>query len=328
MKKLFLGIIIGLIAGGAAVWVYHLKPSSEPEKAEAKKEERRVLRDENDKPFLKLDKEFQSRAGLKITALEASELKPELKAFGRVLDPAPLAATITTIAAARAQLEASGKEAQRLKTLFNQNQNASARAYETAEAALKRDQIAVQATELAFVTTWGKDIAGRPDVDQLIHALVSQEASLVRVDVPASEKLDDAPAAARLTLLSAPDAPFDAEFLGATVSTDPQTLGRGFLFLVKGKAIAANAAVIAWLSLPGDKRQGVIVPRDAIVRHEAEAFVYVQATDETFQRFEVALAHPLASGWFTDGLKPGAKVVTTGAQQLLSEELKGQGGGE
>ena len=79
--------------------------------------------------------------------------------------------------------------------------------------------------------------------------------------------------------------------------------------------------------MSGEKEKGVIVPRDALVRHEGRAFVYVQTTDETFQRFEVGLRHPLATGWFTDELKPGVKVVISGAQQLLSEELKGEGGG-
>jgi len=44
---------------------------------------------------------------------------------------------------------------------------------------------------------------------------------------------------------------------------------------------------------------------------------------------EVALDRPLEDGWFVgSGLKADAKVVTPGAQQLLSEELKGQGGEE
>jgi hypothetical protein len=330
MKKVLFGIIVGLLAGGTGVWLFlrHHGGAAEPNKEEEKKEEPHVQHDENDGTFLKLDKEFQWHADLKMVALEAAESKPEFRAFGRVLDPAPLATGLTTIAAARAQLEASSKEAGRLKALFAQNQNVSARALEIAEAAVKRDQIAVQAAELALVTTWGKAIVGRPDLDQLIHSIITQENALVRVDVPASEKLDGAPAAARVALLAEPDAPMSAEFLGVAITADPQTLGRGFIFLVKGKSIPANAAIIAWLSLAGETEKGVIVPRDAIVRHEGKAFAYVQTTEETFQRFEILLHHPLAAGWFTDEFKSGVKVVINGAQQLLSEELKGEGGGE
>jgi hypothetical protein len=94
---------------------------------------------------------------------------------------------------------------------------------------------------------------------------------------------------------------------------------------VKGKALAANVAVSAWLTRPGEPEPGVIIPREAIVRHEGEAFVYVQTSKETFERKAVELHHPLAAGWFTDEFKAGTKIVTNGAQQLLSQELKGEG---
>ncbi len=51
----------------------------------------------------------------------------------------------------------------------------------------------------------------------------------------------------------------------------------------------------------------------------------MQTGDDLFQRVEVSLERPLENGWFTSaGVKPGDKVVVVGAQQLLSEELKGQ----
>ncbi len=328
MKKVLFGIIVGLLIGGAGAWLFlrHHEPVAPAEKPAEKKEESRVQHGTNGETFLKLDKEAQEHAGLKIAALEAAELKPELKTFGRVIDASALATALNDIALARGQVEASTKEAQRLKTLFSQNQNASARAVEAAEATLKRDQLTLQAAELRLVTSWGPAIAARANIDGFVHSLLTQEAALVRVDVPASDKLEGAPTAARLALLSAPETPMDAEFIGPALTADPQTLGRGFLFLVKAKSLPANAAVIAWLSLPGETGKGVIVPRDAIVRHEGEAFIYIQTGGETFVRKELELDHPLEKGWFTEDLKPRAKIVVTGAQQLLSEELKGGGG--
>jgi len=67
------------------------------------------------------------------------------------------------------------------------------------------------------------------------------------------------------------------------------------------------------------------VPREAVIRFNGTTWVYVQTADNTFQRTEAALDRPLEDGWFVrEGLKPQDKVVTVGAQQLLSEELKGQ----
>jgi len=330
MKKVFLGMIAGLLAGGVGAWLFlRHHESGEPEAhKEEKKEASHVQHGTNGETLLKLDKAAQERAGLKVAALEAAELKPEVKAFGRVLDPAPLAAGVQEMFAADVQLEASKKEAERLKLLHDQNQNVSTRALEMAQAAVARDRIARNAAQLRFTTTWGSAITSIKDLEQFVLELASRKASLVRVDLPASEKLEGAPKEARVALLSAPEAPMEGEFLGEAVSADPQTLGRGFLFLVKGKSLVANAACIAWLSLAGEPEKGVIVPRDAIVRHEGEAFIYVQTGDESFERKEIELEHPLEKGWFTEELKPRMKVVTTGAQQLLSEELKGEGGGE
>jgi hypothetical protein len=255
-------------------------------------------------------------------------LKPELRTFGRVLDPSSLATGLTDLAAARAQLTATTKDFERLKILNTQGQNVSTRALEAAEALVQRDQIAAQAAQLRLTTTWGKDIAGRADLNALVHALIAQESSLVRVDVPVSEKLDGLPTAARLASLSTPDQTMAADFIAASLAADAQTQARGFLFLLPTNALPANSPVLAWLTLGGTVEKGVIIPRDALVRHEGKAFVYLQTTDEAFERKEVELHHPLAAGWFTEEFKPGVKVVIVGAQQLLSEELKGEGGGE
>jgi hypothetical protein len=70
----------------------------------------------------------------------------------------------------------------------------------------------------------------------------------------------------------------------------------------------------------------VAVPRSAVLRFNGATWVYRQTSDETFERLEVALDRPLENGWFVrEGLKPGEKLVTVGAQQILSEELKGAG---
>ena len=103
--------------------------------------------------------------------------------------------------------------------------------------------------------------------------------------------------------------------------------GQGFLFLLGASSLRPGAAVVAWLSMAGEEEKGVIVPRSAIVRHEGDAFVYVQSSADVFERQGVQLAHPTENGWFVDeALRAGQLAVVVGAQQLLSEELKGQGG--
>ena len=95
MKKLIIGLICGLALGGTAVWFYGPRRSA-PEAKEEKKEENKevsfVQHATNGETFLKLDKETQERMGLKTAPLRAARLKPQVQGYGRVLDPAPLAA--------------------------------------------------------------------------------------------------------------------------------------------------------------------------------------------------------------------------------------------
>ena len=327
MSKVILGLLAGLALGAAITWTVmkHHEPGEET-KPEEKTEESHVVHT-NGQTFLKLDKEAQTHIGLKLAPAEAAVLKPEIKGYGRVLDPAPLAALLVESASARAALEASAREFERLKVLHTQDQNVSTRALESAEAAAKRDQILVQGVDLKLAATWGKSVASQPDLPAFIRSLAALETTLVRIDLSLGEALTNAPIGGRIAALSAADMLINAEFLGPAASADPQTQAQGFLFLLKKTPLLPGAAVVGWLTLPGEPEEGVLVPRSALVRHEGEVFVYVQVSDELFEKKEIELDHPLSGGWFVaEGLKKGERIVVSGAQQLLSEELKGEMG--
>jgi hypothetical protein len=325
VSKIVFGILAGLIVGVSATWTLLKHHDSHEEKKEEHHEASSVIHT-NDQTFVKLDSKSQEHAGLRLAPLEAATLKVEVKAFGRVLDPAPLVASLAEHATARIAVETSMKDYNRLKLLHSQDQNVSARTLDAAESLFKRDQLLVQMSELRLMGSWGAPIAGQPELPNFVHALATLEAALVRVDVPLGDALKAAPATARIASVSAPDRPMTAQFLGTAVSADPQTQGQGFLYLLKPSPFVPASAVIAWLDAGGEEEKGVTVPRAALVRHQGEVFIYVQAGEELFERKLVELEHPTEAGWFVhEALKPGQKIVVTGAQQLLSEELKGQG---
>jgi hypothetical protein len=327
VSKVIVGLFTGLLLGAAIAWTIATRKAGaakEVVKEEEHAEKSHVVHT-NGRTFLRLEQEAQTRAGLKLAPLKATSLKPDVKGFGRVLDPTPLAALIMESATARTALDASTKELQRLKVL-SQDQNASARALETAAAAAQRDQIAVQAVELKLLTTWGQAIASQPDLPGFVRNLVSQQAALVRIDVPLDQTLSQPPARARIAPLTAEDQTLDAEFLGPAANTDVLNQGRGFLFVLRKQHLPLDTAVIGWLPVPGEPQNGVVVPRSAIVRHEGETFVYLQSRDDLFERVPVELEHPIENGWFVQQkLTADQKIVVLGAQQLLSQELNGGG---
>ena len=330
MKNIILGIFVGLALGGFGTWFY-LKhhEEHEPEKKEEKKEESRIQHGTNGETFIKLDKEAQEHCGLKMAALEAIESKPEVKAFGRVLDPSLLATQLVDINTAKAALEASRKEHERLKALHAQNQNVSTRSVEAAEAAVKRDEIIVEAAQAKLRLAWGKSLAERKDLSAFIESLVSFHTAIVRVDLPIGEAMSTMPSAARIGPITAEGNLIESKFLGAATSADPQVQGQGFLFLAETNSLLPSAAVTAYLTVSGKPKTGVLVPSSALVRFEGEVFIYVQKQEDKFEREEVKLDVPLKNGWLVaEGLSPGEKIVVTGAQQLLSEELKSRSGEE
>lgn len=321
----------------AAIAVVFLISACSPGKQEAAPEaksekaaepESRVKHGTNGEVIVTLDAATQKLMGLQTASLQSAQLSPEIKAYGRVLDITPLAALVAELNTAQAASAASQAELQRLRTLAAQN-NASERSLQAAEATAAHDRAQVDSAKLRLEATWGTALAGRKDLADLVQSISSLNAALVEVDVPAGQSLNEPPNAARLFTLADGNKPIEAQFIGPSPQVDQQLQGRGFLFLVSPNParLATGAALAALLSLPGEPQTGIVLPRAAVVRFNGTTWIYLQTGEETFERRETTLDSPLADGWFVSkGLKPGDKVVTVAAQQILSEELKGQSG--
>ena len=233
---------------------------------------------------------------------------------------------MTELASAQASYTASSNELARLQTLSTSG-NASARVLQAAEAAALHDQLLMQSARDRLVLSWGKGVAEQPDLAAFIQSLTSADAVLIRVDLPAGEHLAAPPAAARVVTLSG--AATDAQVLGAAMGVDPQTQGQGFILLIKTNAtrLMPGEAVTGYLKVPGEALNGVMIPRDAVIRTEGKCWVYVAAGEDHFTRKEIATDHPTDSGWFvTGGVTAGERIAVTGAASLLSEELKTSSG--
>ena len=329
MKRNFLPAI-GAAAVAAVLVVGCREASKEPPPGapheKAAEAESRVKRGTNGEVIITLDSETQKVMGLQTAPLSAASLSPETNGYGHVLDPAPLSSLVAELVSARATTEASQKELERLKVLAAQN-NASVRSVQTAEAASLRDQVSVELARQHLLTAWGKAIADRADLLALVQSLAAAEFALVRIDLPAGDVLKAQPAGARLFALADESSLVAAEYVGPAPAVDTQMQGQGFLFLAKSgqSRFAPGAAVTGFLQLPGATQLGVVLPRNALVRFNGATWVYLQTANDTFQRTEAILERSLDAGWFVrEGLKAGDKVVVVGAQQLLSEELKGQ----
>jgi hypothetical protein len=288
--------------------------------------ESRVRQGTNGEIVVTVDTETQKVMGLQVAVLSASQINPEMKGYGRVLDASPLAVLVTELSAAQSASNASEAELKRLKTLAALD-NTSERALQAAEAVAAHDRAQAESAKQQLLAGWGTVIAGRADLPAFAQSLVSQDSALVEIFLPAGENLQSSPTGARLSTLVSDTKSVEAQFISPAPMVDPQVQGQGFLFLLNPNLLrlAPGAAVTGFLKISGEPLNGVVVPTDAVVHASGREWVYVQTGDGAFTRTEILTDHPVNGGWFVSGvIAPGQKMVVIGAQQLLSTELVSQ----
>jgi hypothetical protein len=326
VKKLILIVIILAAAAGGVFWFKH-RGASEPAAAKAEEDDSggtKISRDDKGNVVITMDDETQGDNGINVAKVQATELDQEVKGYGRVVDPAPLAALVMELASAQAAYAATSNELARLNIMAAQG-NASARAVQTGEAAARRDQLAVESARDRISLTWGKAVTEHSDPAAFLKSLVSLKKALVRIDLPGGELPPASAGSARIVSLAGNSS--EGALLGPAPNIDPQSQGRGLMFLVETNTsnLAPGEAVTGFIKIRGEPLSGVVVPGAAVVRTEGSGWAYVlQGNGEDFVRVPVSLTRPVDNGWFvTNEITASNYVVTTGAQMLLSEELKG-----
>ena len=302
-----------------------------------------VTRDDKGNVVIKISDEMQGDMGLLVAQPAAMSLSPEVKGFGRVVDPSPLAEMLMELGKAQLIYDTSHQELERMKALKKDN-NTSDRAFETAETAYRQNLGDVFAVWYKIQKNFGgrlAEITGPmvvpPGTQRKPNPLLGEIADgrgvfLVRVDLPVSETLNFSPAGARILGLAESALPVQADYFGNVSAVDPQTQARGYFFLVSTNQprLTPGMAVTAFIQSNEQSQSGVIIPREAVVRKDGAGWVYVaDSSGEAYVRTEIALDHPTDAGWFvTKAVTASDHIVVTGAAQLLSEELKGQLGGD
>jgi len=268
---------------------------------------------ENGEPTVTVD---EKKAGIVTTRLTAVNTTEELQAFGSVVDVKELADFANQYATSRAQQQQAlakaafdERELQRLRALNADNKNVSDRAVQEAAATVAADNgqaaaanAAMQGTAAAVVQRFGPTIANALANRTTLYAnLVGMREVLVELAMPGGIA---APQSVRIDATT-------ATLLSAAPRVDPKLQGRTFFYIASGAKLSAGMNVAALIPTSrGISR--VVVPPDAVVSWEGRSWVYVRRGPGKFARIDAGAA------------KAGDEIVTTGAQQLLSEEMRSQ----
>jgi hypothetical protein len=166
------------------------------------------IRVENGRVVLSLDSQSQNRLGLGMVTVSETLVRPQFSVPAVVLPVQDLANLRSNYAAARAQLQktqtnldVATKEYQRLKILYQENQNASAKALEAAQGTMQVDKAdetaARQQVDLPaslIREQWGAAVAewvtGNADA---LNGILSDREILVQITIPPDRALSSPP---------------------------------------------------------------------------------------------------------------------------------------
>ena len=288
-----------------------------------------------------LQPEVQARLGLSVASLSTSSHRAEQRVPAFVLPVQDLAelrnayvAATAKLEKARANLQVSQREYNRLQGLYRDDQNASAKAFEAAEGNFHSDEAEKRAAEQdvhlqenLVEQRWGSVIAEWVAQNSTpINRLLEQHEFLVQITVAGAASLE----MPRSIMFELPGGSTDsASLISPFPRIDSRIQGTSYLYAAPAKpGMAAGMNLVARLP-QGVAHSGVVVPETAAVWWQGKAWVYQQTSATTFVRKEAPTETPVTNGWFVvSGLSAGDKVVVRGAQSLLSAELGSQVLGE
>jgi hypothetical protein len=118
-----------------------------------------------------------------------------------------------------------------------------------------------------------------------------------------------------------------AQLIGPSFDVDPVTQRPAFNYRMAGTwpGVAAGLPVTAYVPTGPALAGAVAVPASATVQWEGLLWAFVERAPGQFSRVRIPTSTPLVDGWAVRGdLSPGDRIVTVGAEQLLSEEFRAQ----
>ncbi|MGR9114910.1 MAG: efflux RND transporter periplasmic adaptor subunit [Gammaproteobacteria bacterium] len=289
---------------------------------------------------LHLDETIQKRAGLSVTVLKPFQYVPELLAYGNAQPLQPLLNLRNRYIAAQAQYQSALARLALAQQNINRAQHlhrngiASERVLQEQQSQLRMEKtqtdalrVTVEATFNEAVLSWGHKLADlflSNDTDRLIPYLSGRKA-LLQISLPAGHTLPQGIDNIYVSASGNRNQARPAELISRAPLTDIITQGESYYFSSADDSIRTGMRIVAWLPRLQRPEAGVLIPASALVWHLGQAYVYLQTGAESFSRRRIAHFTHTPDGYFVQGtLAAGEKLITTGAQMLLSEEFRGQ----
>lgn len=296
---------------------------------------------EDGRAVVRVDVQSQAASGLRTQPLSAAQYEASVHVYGSVVDIAPLLelrgqylAAVGEQRALRAAVSAAQLEYQRAKSLYEDDRNISEQAlrdvesrFHVAQARFASAQSRESVLRDSLSTAWGPVVSvwAMKSDSKSLAPLLSRRSMLVQLVFPYELPRSAALAHLILAPVTARAQAVEARFVSVAPRSSAALPGNTYFYIVSGADLRVGARVIARVATDDTEVDGVIVPNEAVVWHAGKSWIYRKQDAETFGRYEISTTRQLDDGWFqANELQVGDEVVVSGAQLLLSEELKFQ----
>jgi hypothetical protein len=292
------------------------------------------------RPTVRLDVKAQRASGIETRPIRSTSAPSDTVAYAMVVNLQPLfelrsryLAARTEVEAARAALARSSAEEDRARALFADDRNVSQSAAQSAVAARRTDQARLEAAQHStdslagnLRVEWGPVLAGWATKPASVEfaQLANRDDVLVQAAV-SGQAFDPKASSLRIAPIESPDKASTARFVSASPRADPAVQGQTFLYTVPARGLRTGARLTVRVEPGASGEAGVDIPSSAVVWYGGKTWVYVKRDEHDFERREVSVQRETTGGFFNArGFAPDEEIVVTGAQLLLSEELRSQ----
>ncbi len=281
----------------------------------------------------------------KSSAIETITLKPtshhaEFIAYGKVLNIQSLLAlrhryllALTEQRSAQAKFKQSEQNTQRQQELYSSGVS-SKRSLQEQQSQWQSNQAQVEASQYQNAAImdeaqllWGRELADwvTSNDHSKLDAFLSGRKKLIQVTLPTHQHLANTIRSIDIEASGNRTKAHKAEFISAATHTDLVAQGESYFFQSNDKGLLPGMSISTWIPEQSTTSTGVMIPKSALIWYMDQAIVYIKSTDTTFSRRVLNHYTPTVDGYFVpDTLSPNQQLVITGAQMLLSEELRGQ----
>lgn len=323
-------VLTAAVAGGAAFW---LQGSDHPAQATPPANNSiAIVSVVNGRTIVTVSPAAQAQAGITAMKPKGAVQRPSIPAYGVVIDPQTIIDSRNNYitaqsndAVARASLDASQKQADRLRCLVDQHA-VSLMDYQAAQATALSDQAKLNQANLALLNSEG---AARSQFGEVIarwilapssqdfQRLLARKDSLLRITLPLGNTLEPP----QSVMVSTNDSQNSAaDLVSRAAQSDPDIQGATYIYRIH-TPLATNLHVTAFMATSATPVSGILLPTNAVVWFGGTPWVYKKIAPDKFARQPLIQPSERDGSYFVSrGFSPNDNIVVTGAQLLLSAE--------